>query len=171
MALEASDLVAGVACHSGYLMMDLDENEGPPYSPVAIAEVHGMDDTAVPYPPSVTPQYDYAGARPNMRMWADLAGCEPATDTNYSDVDSGEPYTFTEYSAGCAASTGYLLVSLPGVGHEPYPPSLYPGPVETHVPTTQLVWNFVKQFRLVDRPPRSPPSSPPTSPPTYHHPV
>ena len=91
-----------------------------------------MADTAVPYPPSTTPQYDYAGARPNMRMWADLAGCEPATDTNYTDV-----VTFTEYGAGCAAR-GTCSSRCPASGTSPCANDQIPSPSPGQSPTQGL---------------------------------
>ena len=90
-------------------------------------------------------------------------------DYNLTDGASGEPYTYTLHSAGCAAGKQYLLLSLPGVEHYPFPPPSS-GPYsaryrQTNVPTTALAWDFIRQFsRDAPSSPPLPPSSPPLPP-------
>jgi polyhydroxybutyrate depolymerase len=142
MAIEASDLVAAIGCHSGILMAPpsspASDSIATPsgYMPVPVMEIHGGEDRTV--------NFDYAtvlgapywpGALRNLGWWQQLNGCPAASPT----ITSYDSYSIHLHS-GCTGSSQAVLIDVPSAGHYPflsYPP---------YVDTTQLAWNFVQQF-------------------------
>ena len=181
MAIEASDLVTAVACHSGTLMVapsyPASNTITTPsdYTPVPVMEIHGQLDRTV--------SFDYTtffgvpffpGALRNLGWWRQLNGCPTTSPTNAFY----ESYSIKLHT-GCTGGSQAALIDIPSAGHFPFlsfPP---------YIDTTQIAWNFVQQFYR-QLPPNSPPrigaqsppvlpvsspplsSSPPPLPPTPH---
>ena len=159
MAIEASDLVAAVACHSGMLFAPpsspASDSIATPsgYMPVPVMEIHGLEDRTVSF------DYDtilgapyWPGALRNLGWWRQLNGCPAASPT----ITSYDSYSIYLHS-GCTGGSQAVLIEVPTAGHYPflsYPP---------YVDTTQLAWNFVQQFSM-PLPPSSPPLWSPSSP-------
>jgi len=136
IAVEASNIVAAVGCHSLYLMAS------PSYDYVAVPmiEVHGTDDDIVNYT-NWKNFYDrgFYGAISNLENWKTINNCQEgpikAEFTKYYTT------TYTQ----CDHGTEVSLVTLPGVAHHPYSEPWW-DLNETSVDTTQLCWDFMKRF-------------------------
>jgi len=165
MAIEASDLVAAVACHAGTLM-------APPSSPasdsittpsgyttVPVMAIHGQLDNTVNFNYRTVLRVPYwPGALRNLNWWRQLNGCTTSSPTTTS-YGSYSIHLHTQ----CMGSSQVALVDIPSAGHmcfASYPP---------YVDTTQLAWNFTQQFyrhpASTSSPPPPPPSLPSPSPP------
>ena len=121
-ALETSELVAAVGCQSGLL---LGPPELPPaaFQPMPIITVHGTADSVVTF------------TMDNIATWARYNSC-PSGGSPTTTTHAG--YIRHAYD-GCASSADVVLLELPGVGHYSYDLQV--------VPTTQIVWAFVRRFR------------------------
>jgi polyhydroxybutyrate depolymerase len=134
MALQASDLVAAVACTSGYL--SIHEAEG--YTPVPVMEIHGFVDENTHYTNTVNwgivdenrrnLESMQTGAVENMYDWAAYNDCEGSVpDRN----EPGAIYTVQGFT-NCAAGTEVALITVHSGGHNLYP---------NDACTPDFVWN------------------------------
>lgn len=118
MAVVASDIVAGVACHSLFLTVSPSRD----YSPVPVIEVHGTQDF-VPYD----------GALSNFEKWKQINGCQGTAGT--SNYDGFTQQTYQQCNGGVEVS----LITVPGGGHNVYS-------VRSLYDTTRVAWGFLKRF-------------------------
>tara|TARA_B100000767_G_C19605555_1_gene467562 strand:- start:175 stop:777 length:603 start_codon:yes stop_codon:yes gene_type:complete len=152
---QASDLVAAVACFSGFLTLANDLGVFPltelssEYTPRPLMVIHGNADVTLPYanvPASYFPgPYFVLGAEGNLALWGGHNGCpgDAATET------PNDNYTLHEIDCNGVVSA---LVEVPGVGHSPFysPDGLiesfdgYDGFGTALFDTTQLAWDFLK---------------------------
>jgi polyhydroxybutyrate depolymerase len=147
MAVQASDIVAAVACHAMYLVAAPSGD----FAPVAIMEIHGTSDSVVPY------DANWGGALDNFEGWSELNQCQgsPIETTN-------DGYTLHAHRK-CAEGSEVELITLPGVGHSPYQ-----GSGGVAVDTTQLAWDFVQRFsKDTDSPAPTPAPTTETPTPTF----
>jgi len=167
MAVEASSVVAAVACHSGFLTPTKQRpfvTDG--YVPTPVMEVHGTSDPVVKYDGGRFGLVQYNGAEQNLREWGTRNQCadelrKVACEGGGSSSNGCEVQSY----GGCFRGTSVAHVKLDDVGHWPFK-----GSSGLAIDTTQLAWDFVKQFTLS---PQSSPSlaspssspSPPLSPP------
>jgi len=148
MALEASDIVAAVGCHAGYLAQSLPVPAS--FSPTPVLEVQGQNDN---FP-------TYSMAESNFGYWASLNACP-----HHSTTTSGDgSYNLHEY-ADCANGTAVTLVEVLGAWHWPYqcPRSETSGfaccNCEASVDTAQMAWDFVSRYSLATPPQLTEPGS------------
>jgi len=149
MALEASDLVAAVCCHAGYLMQAPDADafpaRPPGYSPVAVMTIQGAADTVVPWARAWSggsvgaDDVWWPGAPHNLAMWAKLNGCDGSASAEWHGEGPGR-YRLHAHTA-CANGTQAKLMEVPAVGHMPY---RFETGVE--IDTTAACWDFVSAF-------------------------
>ena len=160
MALQASDLIAAVACTSGYLSFH--DAEG--YSPVPVMEIHGFIDENQHYTNNVNwglldenrrnLESMQSGAIENMYDWAAYNGCEGALpDRN----EPGAIYSIQGFT-DCVNGAEVALITVHAGGH-----NLYINDVCTPdfvwncfgnqglYDTNQLEWDFLSRFSLADR--------------------
>ena len=160
MALQASDLIAAVACTSGYLSFH--DAEG--YSPVPVMEIHGFIDENQLYTNTVNwglvdenrrnLESMQTGAVENMYDWAAYNGCEGSLpDRN----EPGAIYSIQGFTK-CEGGTEVALITVHAGGH-----NLYINDVCTPdavwncfgnqglYDTNQLEWDFLSRFALSDR--------------------
>ena len=147
MALEASDIVAAVGCHAGYLAQSLPVPAT--FTPTPVLEVQG--------------QYDgfpsYSMAESNFGYWASLNACPHHSTTT---AESG--YNLHEY-ADCANGTAVTLVEVLNAWHWPFKCSSSETSgfaccdCETDVDTAAIAWEFVSRFSLATPPILNEPSS------------
>ena len=123
MALQASDLIAAVACTSGYL--SIHESEG--YSPIPVMEIHGFIDENTQYTNSVNwgivdenrrnLESMQSGAIENMYDWASYNNCEGSIpDRN----EPGAIYSIQGFT-NCAEGSEVALITVHTGGHNLYP--------------------------------------------------
>jgi len=137
MAVEASDIVAAVGCHSMYLVTKrtpaATKSAVPSdYTAVPVMTVHGTADTTVKY----SGWMGGHGLENNLQLWKEINGCAAATPA----ATSGTGYGIKTYT-GCGGGGAVAAVTLPDVGHVPFKGK------GTDVDTTQLAWDFVSQYR------------------------
>lgn len=134
MALQASDLVAAVACTSGYL--SIHDSEG--YMPVPVMEIHGFIDENQQYTNTVNwgivdenrrnLESMQSGAVENMYDWAEYNQCEGSLpDRN----EPGAIYSIQGFT-NCAQGTEVALITIHSGGHNLYP---------NDACTPDFVWN------------------------------
>ena len=134
MALQASDLIAAVACTSGYL--SIHDAEG--YVPVPVMEIHGFMDENAQYTNTVNwgivdenrrnLESMQSGAIENMYDWAEYNGCEGGLpDRN----EPGAIYSIQGFT-NCAGGSEVALITVHTGGHNLYP---------NDACTPDLVWN------------------------------
>ena len=126
VAAEASDLVDGVACMSGYLLVDPAED----YNPVPIAVFNGTSDEVTRYEAGYWP-----GAIPNFDTWRANNGCvdEPV------EIWAEDGHTMLQ-SSTCTNGARVALVTLDQVGHV-----TYSGHHGLEVDTTRMAWEFLDE--------------------------
>ena len=160
MALEASELIAAVACTSGYLSFH--EAEG--YSPVPVMEMHGFLDENQPYTNTANwaivdekrrnIESIQSGAIENMYDWAAYNGCEGALpDRN----EPGAIYSIQGFT-NCQDGTEVALITVHAGGHNLYVNDVCtPAAVwkclgnQGMYDTNQLEWDFLSRFSMADR--------------------
>ena len=114
MALQASDLIAAVACTSGYLSI----HEADGYTPVPVMEIHGFIDENQQYTNTVNwaivdenrrnLESMQSGAVENMYDWAEYNDCEGSVpDRN----EPGAVYTIQGFT-NCADGTEVALITV-----------------------------------------------------------
>ena len=134
MALQASDLVAAVACTSGYLSI----HEAGGYSPIPVMEIHGFIDENQQYTNTVNwamvdenrrnLESMQSGAVENMYDWAAYNDCEGSLpDRN----EPGAIYSIQGFT-NCAQGTEVALITIHSGGHNLYP---------NDACTPDFVWN------------------------------
>jgi len=125
MAVEASDIVASVACIALHLLVPDTKN----YSPVSVMTLFGTKDDL--YYPS-----DIPGAVENFERWKDINNCIG---------DSKETWRFDDHFTltyeNCENQTEVSLVTINQGGHV-----LYQG-VETDINTSKMAWDFMRRFK------------------------
>lgn len=155
MALEASDLIAAVACTSGYLSF----HDSPSYSPVPIMEMHGFIDENTPYTNTATwalvdenrrnLESIQTGAVENMYDWAEYNQCEGALP------DRNEPGTYYSIQGftTCANGSEVVLITVHAGGHNLYINDLCSPDLiwncygnQGLYDTNQLHWDFLSRF-------------------------
>ena len=154
MALEASHLIAAVACTSGYLGVTETSN----YNPIPVLEMHGFLDEIALYTNSVRLAFfeDDArnteamqnGAIENLYDWASHNGCSGSiTDENQPNLF----YTVQSFNS-CENNSTVALVSVYAGGHNLYANDAgeiggYPLPGNQGLyDTNKIIWNFVSQY-------------------------
>jgi polyhydroxybutyrate depolymerase len=125
-AVEASDVVAAMACMSMFLLVDAPSD----YSPTPMMELHGTSDPLVAFEAAKFP-----GAVANFESLAGLNGCKGEPNKNWTSGAS-----FTETFHECEGGADVALVTIDGGEHW-----LYEG-LEAEVDTTALAWEFLSQF-------------------------
>jgi len=134
MALQASDLIAAVACTSGYL--SIHESEG--YVPIPVMEIHGFIDENQQYTNTVNwalvdenrrnLESMQSGAVENLYDWASYNDCDGSVpDRN----EPGAIYTIQGFT-NCAEGSEVALITVHSGGHNLYP---------NDACTPDFVWN------------------------------
>jgi len=146
LALDAPELIAAVGCHSGQEMLfplhAYHSTPGYRARPVPIYEVHGVHDGIVRYDQTAF----WPGSEENMVTWANRSRCEPEPVVTASvNPDSGERFVTHTYE-GCKDGIRHALLALPDItnwwaAHCPFITLGY-----TTIDTTQLAWDFIKEF-------------------------
>lgn len=112
LACDLSPRIAGIVSLAGAMWQDMSKCR--PSEPVAVAQVHGTLDDAVPY----------AAARPSVEFWARQDGCGPSPDPAQSppqqDLDRAVAGAETQIERfpGCKGGAAELW-TLSGSGHVP----------------------------------------------------
>jgi len=175
MAAKMSGVIAGVCCHAGVLAKGVEVASD--YDPTSIMIVHGDADDAVVYGGGVTDGINFTSAEDNLAYWGAVNGC---TDLTVTTDESN--LTATHVYSGCERDTSVQLLQVFGVGHFPYPETVFEiGNDWTEVPTTTLAQEFCFQQvngrdaldllppatgSMVGDPPVAPPVDPPVEPTT-----
>ena len=170
MAIDASDIVAAVGCHAGYIMKQNypywnNAAQTPPsgFVPRPVMEIQGRLDPTVTWAPSL---FYWPGALRNLGWWGQLLGCpgytagSPAPTTTYTV--SGEQYIRHQYT-GCTGHEA-VLIELPNARHMPFQGQ------DTAIDTAQIAWDFMRRFSRNGEllpPPPALPRPPPSPPPPY----
>ena len=116
-AVEASELVAAVACSAGALAIP---TAPAGYQPTSVMHIHSIQDAVIPY------------STETARSFAGFNGCEPsATVTPHAN----RGYNRHQYS-DCNGGVEVALIELLGGGHDPI----------SQGPTVQIAWQFVSRF-------------------------
>jgi polyhydroxybutyrate depolymerase len=156
MACEMADRIAAAASVSGSMVLPTDECH--PVRPVPFMHTHGTADPIVPYdggsgptwltPAGETPQV-FPSVEAEVALFAGLNGCTSSTETVFSQRDT----TCTRQSA-CAESAEVMLCTVEGGGHA-WPGgadmgllSLVGGPQSATLPTSDVMWDFLKTHHL-----------------------
>ena len=131
LAGDASELVAAVACMALYWLTP----EAPGYTPVAVMQIHGTVDQAVPYEPSS----DWIGAQANIERWRDANGC--AGEPTATLIHDGNPKSVLSTYEMCDGGVEVRHLRVEGAGHAPYL-----GVDGTRIDTTLRAWEFMRRF-------------------------
>jgi len=134
-AKEASDLVAAVACHSGFLdqLYSWAGRDTAAYAPVSVMVTHGLLDEVVPYKSS----FLSAGAVSNFHTWARRNGCSGRPSIALIASQKAELRTMRK----CAGGTQVALLTLRLARHTSY--GAFDG-----VQPTEVAWEFLRDKRL-----------------------
>jgi polyhydroxybutyrate depolymerase len=140
-ACERADRVTAVGSVAGSVVVDGCQ----PSRPVSVIELHGTEDTLVPYtggqPSAVEAQLGrpYTPTPAMVQRWADVDGCPapaPAAVT--------PPVTIESWTA-CRNGTAVRLVTVQGGGHVWFGAGL--GPANGALDATAEIWRFFSGLR------------------------
>ena len=125
LAAEASDVFAGAACMSMYLLSDLPAS----YTPIPVMEVHGTADTVVEYQ-----EGKWNGAIKNFEYWRIRNGCVGESDVVWRE-DGHELLRASE----CTNGADVALLTVFEAGHLPYTG------MSLDLNTSEIAWSFLKE--------------------------
>jgi polyhydroxybutyrate depolymerase len=114
--------------------------ECQPSRPVSVLEIHGTEDTLVPYqggePSAVEAQgaLPYAPTPAMMQRWAEVAGCSPPAPAIVAGPVTTEAWT------GCRNGIAVRLVTVQGAGHIWFASGL--GTANGALDATSTIWKF-----------------------------
>lgn len=130
-ACEMSDTFAAVAPVSGALLF----SPCQPQQPVSVIQVHGKNDTLIPYEGGkgnlFSGELEFPPVEQDISTWAQLDKCTGPTQTE----NLGTTVTHTIY-ASCASGTAVELYSLEGLGNN--------WVTKYVLPVSQIIWDFFK---------------------------
>ena len=155
MALQASDLIAAVACTSGYL--SIHDAEG--YTPVPVLEMHGFIDENQQYTNTLNwalvdehrrnLESIQTGAIENMYDWAEYNECE---DSVPNRNEPGAIYSIQGFT-DCASGSEVVLITVHSGDHNLYANDVCTPDViwncfgnQGLYDTNQLQWDFLSRF-------------------------
>jgi polyhydroxybutyrate depolymerase len=125
MACDHGDQIAAIASLAGAMWDDV--SKCPAMSTVSVAQIHGTNDTEVPYDgaPAMAP---FPGAVPSamttVQDWVTIDGCSPTPDTSAPPLDfdgniPGPETTITRWEQGCKPGGGVELWTMQMGTHIP----------------------------------------------------
>jgi polyhydroxybutyrate depolymerase len=157
MACEMSDRIAAVASVAGSMV--LPEDQCQPVRPVPLMHTHGTADPIVPFdggsgPAWLTPAGEtpatFPSAADEVALFAALNGCSSDTESVFSERD-----TECIRHSNCTDNAAVMLCTVDGGGHA-WPGgadpglllSLIMGQQSQTLPTSQVMWDFLKEHHL-----------------------
>ena len=141
LACERADRVTAVGVVAGAVTVDGCQ----PSRPVSVLEIHGTEDTLIPYlggtpaAPEAQAAPPYTSTPAMIQRWAEVNGCPPP-----APVRVAGPVTTEEWT-GCRNGSAVSLVSVQGGGHLWFAPGL--GPANGAVDATATIWRFFSALR------------------------
>lgn len=130
LACEMSDTFAAIAPVAGALVL----SPCQPGQPVSIMQVHGKQDTAIPYAGGLgglmTGKYTFPAVEASLALWAQLDGCSSATKTDQVGIAVHTVYP------GCKAGSSIELYTIDAMGSN--------WPSQYVLPVSQMIWDFFK---------------------------
>jgi polyhydroxybutyrate depolymerase len=161
VAAERADLIAAAASVAGSLNLD----RIAPSRPVAVLQIHSVDDPRALYDGGLGPPFpgtdnrvQHAPVQGGLDRWIAANGCGTAPDTVESRSGRGGTPTVAQTAVlmswrGCRGGVVVSHWRLTGSGHG-WPGDAAPaggerlvGPQSTVVDAADEVWRFVSQFR------------------------
>lgn len=136
-ACDRADLVAGIVSLAGATWKD--PGRCQPKEPVAVLQVHGDQDDAVPYGGAMRGGLMLPSAEETVASWAGKNGCQAGLDKSPPSLDleanlDGAETTVARHP-GCRSGSAAELWTIKGGGHTPS--FLRPG-------WAQAIWGFLK---------------------------
>ena len=122
MACEISDQLAAIVSLAGSTFDD--EMDCNATGPVSVLQIHGTNDTTIPYGGFQMGAYAYPGADETVRRWAERASCNTTAEEAGSDIDidatlPGAETLVTNYRIGCVANREVSLWRIENGAHIP----------------------------------------------------
>jgi polyhydroxybutyrate depolymerase len=121
MACDHADVVTAIVSLAGAATNDA--SQCAPVRPVSVLQIHGTDDTTIPYDGGTNVGNPFPSVDTTLAMWRRLNGCGDRAESGAPlDLDSSQPgaeTTVTTYADGCGAGTTVELWSIEGGGHVP----------------------------------------------------
>jgi polyhydroxybutyrate depolymerase len=140
LACERADRVRAVGSVAGAVVVDCQ-----PSRPVSVVEIHGTEDSLVPYQGGQPSAVEAQGAPPYMstpamvQRWADHAGCPPPAPAAVAGPVTTESWT------GCRNGAAVRLVTVQGAGHIWFASGL--GTANGALDATSTIWRFFSELR------------------------
>ncbi len=129
LACEAADRITAIASVSGSLVSE----PCNPSRPIAVLEMHGLEDDLVPYQGgAVAGLTDFPPTMSNMQDWASRDGCAA------SAAQSQEGITTIYSWSACRDGSSVVLEAIAGAGHSWFGPDQMPGEPDA----SQVAWDF-----------------------------
>lgn len=130
LACEMSDTFAAIAPVAGALVL----SPCLPNQPVSILQVHGKQDTAIPYAGGLgglmTGKYTFPPVEAGLSLWAQLDGCSDTAKTDQAGIAVHTVYP------GCKAGSSVELYAIDAMGSN--------WPSQYVLPISQMIWDFFK---------------------------
>lgn len=142
LACERADRVRAVGVVAGSVMVD----DCQPSRAVSVLEIHGTEDTLIPYlggkpaAPEAEAAPPYTATPAMMQRWAEVNGCPAAAPS--SKVDG---LVTTDEWTGCRNGSAVSLITVQGGGHVWFTSGL--GPANGAVDATGAIWRFFSGLR------------------------
>ena len=116
-----------------------------PSRAVSVLEIHGTEDTLIPYlggtpeAPEAQSGRPYPATPAMIQRWADANGCPPPAPPKVAGLVTTEEWT------GCRNGSAVSLVTVQGGGHIWFASGL--GPANGAVDATSTIWRFFSGLR------------------------
>ncbi|CAJ1953898.1 unnamed protein product [Cylindrotheca closterium] len=146
IAAQSSDIIAAVGCHAGSAITPFPGS----YHATPMALVHGTNDRVVPYKGN----FLFHSAETTHDIISKANECSSFKETKTEEF-LGSNNTVTEFSStGCKNNANVTLYAVEGAGHSPYlgVETFRRDEVPTNFDSTELLWNFVKNYELDTNP-------------------
>lgn len=121
MACEHSDQIAGIVSVAGAIFSDVKDCKAT--QPVAVLQVHGVQDTVITYEGGNLNGQLYPSANQTVRSWAKINGCKagPVKSKQNLGIEKSSKNLETAVLtfSKCKSGTSVQLWTMSGVGHTP----------------------------------------------------
>jgi polyhydroxybutyrate depolymerase len=121
MACEHAEVVTAIVSLAGAATND--PSQCTPERPVSVLQIHGTNDTTIPFDGGANFGRRFPSVEVMLAMWRDLNGCGDEAGTSESlDLDSsvaGAETTVTTYATGCRDTSRVELWSIADGSHVP----------------------------------------------------
>lgn len=145
LACELSDRIAAIASVTGTMTVDQLNNSCNPENTTPIMQIHGTDDSVVPYDGNVW----MAPIEDVLDFWREKNACQPYEFTKVDDISTNDDSTVEhEVNRGCAENADVEFFRINGGTHTWPGSAIDFGVTNYDINASEEIWRFFSQYDL-----------------------